>query len=111
MNYVKTSRYAHDEIMYFRKSDRKSESDKGLLTQIDWCLDEDKKDMVKYPSDIEKNLTTVVGLHTIRDITAVVGKILDYYVEIGYIEGYEFLRRNEKSSVTGIKIKGKIKDI
>lgn len=109
MNYVKTSCYAHDEIMYFRKSDRKSESDKGLLTQIDWCLDEDKKDMVKYPSDIEKNLTTVVGLHTIKNITETAKKILDYYKSIGYINEYELIRRTPKGAVVGIKIIGEIK--
>lgn len=100
-----------DSIMYFKKASRSSEECSGFLTQLDWCLAENESDKIKYKSDIKDKLSTVVGLHTIRDITAVVGKILDYYVEIGYIEGYEFLRRNEKGSLTGIKIKGKIKDI
>ena len=115
MRFVTTGRnkynkkYSKDSIMYFEKSDRRSEPDGGLLTEIDWCIDENESDTIKSESEIEEKLSTVAGLHTINDITETVKRVLDYYVIIGYIEGYEILRRNRKGAVTGIKIKGEIK--
>lgn len=102
-------KYSKDSIMYFEKSDRRSEPDGGFLTRLDWCLDEEKNDVIKSEADIEEKLTDVAGLHTVNEITKTLKKILDYYVVVGYIEGYELLRRNNKGAVTGIKIKGEIR--
>lgn len=100
------------DIMYFKKSRRPSEADSGLLTQIDWCLDESESDVIKSRSDIEDKIRTVVGLHTVKDITETIRKLFDeYYKNIDYIKSYEFLRRKEKGAVIGIKIKGRIENL
>ena len=101
-------KYDKDSIIYFEKADRRTESDSGFLTKLDWCLEEEAEERLKYEPHISDKFTTASGLHTISAISDVVIKLLDYYKKIGYLSDYELLRRTEKGVVNGVRITGKI---
>lgn len=103
------NRFNYKSIPFFKHSVRKSECDRGILTQLHskgsdkyWFLE--TGETVKSKSIIGDHLDEPSVRHTISEIEKTVCDILDFYISDGYIKSYKIEKVSKRAGCEGMPL-------